>query len=115
MDFAQPRFVVMLSLSKHRTMNGPREPFTLRQAQGERVYSAVHVLTVSDFEYRHLVQFVVNKVNNPVLTLPYPVTIHVTCELFRSRRPGIAGEPLNSLHDALPVCFGAERLNFLCR
>jgi hypothetical protein len=76
--------------------------------------SAVHVLPVSDLENHHLVQFVINKINNPVLTLPHSVTIDVTCELFRSGRPGIAGETLNPLHDALPVCLGTKRLDFFC-
>ena len=99
--------------SKGAKLDLPSDRDSLQFAKRQR--SAVHVFAVGDFVYRHFVQPVIDEIDNPVLALPHPVTIDVTCKLFRSGCPGIARQALNSLDNALAICLGAERLNFLCR
>lgn len=54
-----------------------------------------------------LVPPVIDNVNDSVLSLAHPIAIYVTRELFGASRSRLNGQLLNSLDDALTICFCA--------
>ena len=75
---------------------------------------SVNIFPVSNLEDCYLMSPIINEINDPVLSLSYAVAIRVTGKFFRSRGPGICGDRLYMLNDALTVCFCTYCLDFLC-
>ena len=61
---------------------------------------------MSYLEDRYLAMFVIDKIDDPVPPLSYPVTVVVPGELFGALRPGVPGEGLNPLNDTQAIGLG---------
>jgi hypothetical protein len=66
-----------------------------------------------DLEDCYLAMLIIDRINDPVIPLSYPVTISVAGELFRTLGPGTCSQGLNFFNDALAISFGTNCLQFL--
>ena len=62
---------------------------------------------MADFENCDLMNLVIDKIDDSVLTLPYPIAISVSRKFLGTFRAGIGAQCLNTLNNTLTIGFCA--------
>jgi len=79
-----------------------------------RLSFSIHVTSVTYANDNNGENLISDRIDNPVVALPYPVPIRVTRELLTTGRAGVISKAPNSFHDPAPHLLGLDLFDFLC-